>query len=143
VIQCATDHEVLFADDRDHREFGRLLDVAATRARWRLHLICQMTTHVHLVLQTPEPLARGMQFLMSQYVQEFNERHNRRGTLVQSRYWAELIETEERYERCLNYVEMNPVTAGLCKRPEDWPWTLRFGLAYATSGEGRCGRDGL
>ena len=133
VIQCATDHEVLFADAVDHREFDKLLELTVRRCRWRMHLACHMTTHVHLVVQTAERLGRGMQFLMSQYVQEFNQRHGRRGTLVQSRYWCELIETEERYERCLNYVANNPVTANLCRRPEDWPWTRRFGGRFGAS----------
>jgi REP element-mobilizing transposase RayT len=86
VIQCATDHEVLFADTTDHEEFDKLLELTVRRCGWRPHLVCHMTTHVHFVLQSTEPLARGMQFLMSQYVQEFNLRHKRRGTLVQSRY---------------------------------------------------------
>jgi putative transposase len=133
VIQCATDHEVLFANAVDHQEFDSLLDLTVRRCGWKPHLSCHLTTHVHLVIQTPEPLARGMQFLMSQYVQEFNVRHHRRGTLVQSRYWAELIETEQRYENCLNYVELNPVTAGLCRRPEDWPWTRRFERRFGSS----------
>jgi putative transposase len=126
VIQCATDHEVLFSDRVDHDAFDRLLDLTIRRCRWRVHIACHMTTHVHLVIQSHEALSRGMQFLVSQYVQEFNGRHGRRGTLVQSRYWAELIEDETRYEACLNYVELNPVTAGLCRRPEDWPWTRRL-----------------
>ena len=133
VIQCATDHEVLFADSTDHEEFDRLLELTIRRCSWDVHLACHMTTHVHLVIQSIEPLTRGMQFLMSQYVQEFNLRHKRRGTLVQSRYWAELIETESRYENCLSYVALNPVTAGLCRRPEDWPWTRLFGRSFGSS----------
>ena len=126
VIHCATDHEVLFADADDHRYFQRLFALVADRCGWRPHLTCQMTTHLHLVLQSPEPLQHGMQILMSRYVQAFNTRHDRRGTLVQSRYWAELIDTEVRYANCLEYVANNPVTAGLCETPEQWPWTRRY-----------------
>jgi REP element-mobilizing transposase RayT len=128
VTQRATDHEILFVDGVDRREFDRLLALAGKRARWKLHAFCQMTNHVHLLIQTPEPtLPRGMQFLMSTYVQEFNLRHGRRGALVQGRYKAILVETDEHYLACLEYFAMNPVAAGLCARPEDWPWSSYAG----------------
>jgi REP-associated tyrosine transposase len=69
-----------------------------------------------------------MQFLASQYVQEFNLRHGRRGALVQGRYKAGLVETSEHYLSCLQYFALNPVTAGLCDRPEDWPWSSYSGI---------------
>jgi REP element-mobilizing transposase RayT len=88
-----------------------------------------MSNHLHLLLQTPEPtLPLGMQFLTSQYVQEFNLRHGRRGALVQGRYRAGLVETSEHYLSCLQYFALNPVAAGLCDRPEDWPWSSYSGI---------------
>src|SRR5579871_6162930 len=35
----------------------------------------------------------------------------------------------------LRYIHRNPVKAGLCERPEDWPWSSF--LHYATGVEGR------
>jgi hypothetical protein len=71
-----------------------------------------------------------MQFLFSTYVEEFNVRHTRRGTLVQGRYKATLVESEEHFLACLEYFANNPVAAGLCDRPQDWPWS-----SYAGDGE--------
>ena len=83
-----------------------------------------MRNHVHLVLKTPLPtLPAGMRRLMSTYVEDFNELHGRRGALVQGRYKAQLVDADEYWENCLQYVANNPVTAGLCERPEDWPWS--------------------
>jgi putative transposase len=128
VTQRATGREILFVDAFDHAAFERLLELAVKRARWKLHGYCQMTNHVHLLIQTPEPtLARGMQFLVGQYVQEFNLRHGRRGTLVQGRYKAGLVETDVHYLHCLGYFATNPVGAGLCEQPEDWPWSSYAG----------------
>jgi putative transposase len=129
VTQRATGHEILFVDATDHLTFDRLLGIAVKRARWKLHGYCHMSNHVHLLIQTPEPtLPLGMQFLASQYVQEFNLRHGRRGALVQGRYKAGLVETSEHYLSCLQYFALNPVTAGLCDRPEDWPWSSYSGI---------------
>ena len=131
VTQRATDHEVFFADSVDRSGFDRLLALTVKRYEWTLHAFCQLTNHVHLLIQTPKPtLSRGMQFLFGQYVAEFNARHGRRGALVQGRYGAVLVETQEHFLECLRYIAMNPVGAGLCERPEDWPWS-----SYAGDGQ--------
>jgi REP element-mobilizing transposase RayT len=131
VTQRATDTEVFFLAPADFLSFCALLALAAKRADWILHGYCLMTNHVHLLIQTPEPtLPRGMQFLFSTYVEEFNVRHTRRGTLVQGRYKATLVESEEHFLACLEYFANNPVAAGLCDRPQDWPWS-----SYAGDGE--------
>ena len=70
-----------------------------------------------------------MCFLFGEYVEAYNARHARRGALVQGRYKALLVETEEHYLACLSYLALNPVGAGLCDRPEDWPWS-----SYAAGG---------
>jgi putative transposase len=108
VTQRSTDREVFFIDDADFATFCELLELAAIRARWRLHAFCLMTNHVHLLIQTPEPtLPRGMQFLMGEYVEGFNERHDRRGALVQGRYKSLLVETEDHCVECLRYIAWN------------------------------------
>ncbi len=91
-------------------------------------LTATMSNHVHLLIQTPEPtLPLGMQFLASQYVQEFNLRHGRRGALVQGTGTRRAsVETPGALSwilpavlsRCQSWWR---VTAGLCDgRPEDW-----------------------
>ena len=124
VTQRATDAEVFFRVPDDYRAFLHLLAVAAAWARWVVHDYCLMTNHVHLLIQTPVPtLPAGMRRLLGPYVEEFNERHGRKGALVQGRYKARLVETEEHYLECLRYLADNPVAAGLCDTPEAWPWS--------------------
>ena len=124
VTQRATDTELLFRVPADFRAFMHLLEVTTSWARWNLHEYCLMTNHVHLLVETPEPtLSAGMKRLFGPYVEEFNARHGRRGALVQGRYKALLVETEEHYVECVRYIAYNPVEAGLCDRPEDWPWS--------------------
>lgn len=124
VTQHATGDEVFFRDPFDRFFFERLLGRALTLYGWELYAYCQLDNHYHLLLKLRElTLAAGMRFLNSRYVQGFNERHDRRGTLVRGRYTSTLIETEVHYMNCLGYIAMNPVGAGLCRRPEDWEWS--------------------
>ena len=124
VTQRATDSEVFFRTPDDYREFLALLGDTAGWASWRLHDYCLMTNHLHVVVQTPLPtLPSGMCRLMGTYVEAYNDRYGRRGALVQGRYKARLVDTDDYWENCLQYVAYNPVAAGLCERPEDHPWS--------------------
>jgi putative transposase len=83
-----------------------------------------MTNHYHLIVEAEQPdLSRGMQRLNGRYAQLFNQRHGRDGHLFRGRYSAYVIDRESRLENSCRYVLENPVRAGLCKQPSDWPWS--------------------
>jgi len=42
--------------------------------------------------------------------------------LWQKSFWDTQLKGRESYEEKWNYVLCNPVRAGLCKKPDDWPW---------------------
>ena len=83
-----------------------------------------MTNHYHLIVEAEVPeLSRGMRLLNGRYARIFNEWHDRHGYLFGSRYSAHVIDREEHFEASCLYVLENPVRAGLCERPSDWPWS--------------------
>jgi REP element-mobilizing transposase RayT len=114
---------VLFVDAIDRVRFDRLILKTARRYDWRVDDYCQMTNHFHLLVVTRSPtIARGMQYLNSRHVESFNRRHSRAGTLVQGRYFARLVGTDVDHLNVRAYIAWNPVDAGLCDDPEEWPW---------------------
>lgn len=90
-----------------------------------------MTTHYHLVVEaTCRELSRGVQRLNGRYAVTFNRRHDRWGHLFAERFTARVIDSDEYLFDVCTYVTLNPVKAGLCSRPEEWPWSYnRYGLA--------------
>jgi hypothetical protein len=83
-----------------------------------------MSNHYHLFVETPEPnIAAGMHWLNSTYAHRFNEKYGRIGHLFQRRYSDGIILTDEHLREVIRYIPLNPVRAGLCKRPEDWAWS--------------------
>lgn len=83
-----------------------------------------MSSHYHLVFRTAEPdIDAGMHVINGFYARTFNSRHGRRGHLFGARYDARAIETEEHALNVAAYVPLNPVRAGLCELPEEWPWS--------------------
>lgn len=112
------------ADDADCQSFLDTLAKAVARRGWLCRAFCLMTNHFHLLVETPSPdLAVGMQFLNSAFAQTFNYRHGLRGHLFQGRYHAVLVEKESHLLEAARYVVLNPVRGGLCRTPEEWPWS--------------------
>lgn len=105
-------------------------DKVIRRFGWRLHDFCLMTNHVHLLVCTPEPnLSSGMQRLNSEYAAYFNDRFGLVGHLFQQRFGSRLIENEEYFAEARRYIAFNPVRAGLCRHPSEWPWSSFFGVS--------------
>lgn len=52
--------------------------------------------------------------------QEYNERKSRCGAFWQDRYHATAVETDLHLRRCLCYVDLNMVRAGVVQHPRDW-----------------------
>ncbi len=114
----------IVVDDEDRHSFLALLRLNADRHEWQLHAFCLMTTHVHLVVETPLPnLSRGMQRLLSAHAQEFNQRWQRFGHLFADRFSSRIIDEESYLNEACSYVLNNPVTAGIARSPNDWPWS--------------------
>lgn len=124
VIARSTSDGVLFGDDLDRERFLADLDRLVDRYGWLCHAYCLLTTHYHLVLETPRAnLPRGMQRLNGSHASRFNERRGRSGHLFGSRYRSILIEDARYLLTVCRYVVLNPVRAGICARPEEWPWS--------------------
>jgi putative DNA methylase len=93
--------------------------------RYRLTAWVIMPNHIHLLL-TPfshQSLSRIMQSIKSYTAQEANKLLNRAGHFWMQDYFDRFIRDELHYERVIAYIENNPVKAGLCLSPSDWPWS--------------------
>ena len=64
-----------------------------------------------------------MQWLHGTYGRNFNRRHHRVGHLFQGRYGAVRMRSNRHVFTAATYIAMNPVEAGICRRPGDWRWS--------------------
>ena len=93
-----------------------------------------MDTHLHAVVETPEPtLGDGMRRLLGGYAHRFNRRHDRFGHLFAGPFSASLVETEAYAIEVCVYVVLNPVRAGLVRTARDWVWSSYRATAGLTA----------
>jgi REP element-mobilizing transposase RayT len=119
-----TEGRDIFLDDLDRRRFLSVLEKVVLERSWLCGAYCLMTNHFHLLVQTPNAdLAVGMHQLNSAHANYFNRRHDHVGHLFQSRYASEVIVRESHLLEVCRYIVLNPVRAGLCRRPGWWPWS--------------------
>ncbi len=115
---------LIVVDEYDRRALLNGLARASERSAWRVHAYCLMNTHLHVVVETPEPtLGSGMRRLLGGYAYEFNQRHGRYGHLFAGPFSSSLVATEAYAIEVCAYVVLNPVRAGLVPAPEDWAWS--------------------
>lgn len=86
---------------------------------------CIMPTHIHLILKqlTDNGISKYMKDLLISYTRTFNLRHKRMGPLWESRFRSVLLKSDEQLFHLTRYLHLNPVTAGLVNRPEDWVYS--------------------
>lgn len=125
LIQRGNNRAPMFLAPADVGRFRHILHGAGLATGCAIHAYVFMTNHVHLLV-TPEEEdgpARLMQALGRHYVRWFNTRHRRTGTLWEGRYRSAVIDSERYFLTCSRYIELNPVRAGMVRRPEEYPWS--------------------
>lgn len=114
----------VFRDTVDRLAFLALVAGTAERKGWKCLSYCLLTTHYHLLVQTPLPnISPGMCELNGKHARRYNERHCLDGHVFERRFAAKLVETEDHLFESIRYIDLNPVRAGVCASPADWPWS--------------------
>ena len=85
-----------------------------------------MPNHVHVVIhaEPPHTLSTILKSWKGFTAVHANRLLNRAGTAFwQSEAYDHCCRDDEDLALCCAYTRTNPVAAGLCSRPEDWPWS--------------------
>jgi REP element-mobilizing transposase RayT len=99
--------------------------------RYDAHAWVVMPNHVHalITLYKENTLGSIVHSWKVRSAKRINFQLSRKGPLWYRDYFDRYMRSEAHFERSVDYIEMNPVEAGLCKYPEDW----RFSSAQRES----------
>jgi putative transposase len=125
VIQRGVNRSICYADDGDRTLFLGLLRELSGVHGCSLHAYVMMDNHFHLLLtgREPESVPIMMKNLGQRYVQFFNRKHQRSGTLWEGRYRSSLVDSEGYLFTCQRYIELNPVRARMVRHPSQYVWS--------------------
>jgi putative transposase len=86
---------------------------------------CFMPTHLHLILkQTKDDgISIFMSNILNSYTRYFNTKHKRKGPLWEARFKSVLVESDEYLIHLTRYIHLNPTTAILSDKPENWKFS--------------------
>ncbi len=90
------------------------------------------------------PFIRQKLASISEFVREikvnftrfYNKRHGRKGYFWGDRFKSVIVERGETLINCLAYIDLNPVRAGIVKKPEDYRWNS-LGYHIQSNNKGR------
>lgn len=139
IIQRGNNKQVIFACAADYQFFRDALIDAAVKHKLKVHAYVWMTNHIHL-LATPgaeDSISKVFQSVGRRYVQYFNWKYKRSGTLWEGRYRATVVDSERYLLTVMRYVELNPVRADIVAHPRDYPWS-----SYLFNAGGKVGANG-
>ena len=87
------------------------------------HAFVVMPNHVHLLMKPKIELRRIMNGMKGSTANAANEILGKTGKFWQDESFDHWVRTEKEFGNILRYIEWNPVSAGLARRPEDWVWS--------------------
>ena len=124
VMLRGVNRQQIFYDEEDYRYFYKTLDRYKYICGFQLFAYCMMGNHIHLLIKEGKvPLGAAIQRLEIAYVYWYNMKYERIGHLYQGRYKSEAVNNEIYFKTVLRYILRNPVAAGICNSPEEYPYS--------------------
>lgn len=100
-----------------------LLDGDRKFDRYKLHSFVVMPNHVHLLATTQWPTSRWLGPLKGFTAHAANQLIGLTGPFWQDESYDHMVRSQDEFTRIRNYIENNPVKAGLAGAPEKFRWS--------------------
>ncbi len=110
---------------RDRRRWMARLFEAKKRFGTSILNYALTSNHVHLILMDTtgeDVIPQTFQLVAGRTAQEYNQGKRRKGAFWEDRYHATAVEADNHLARCMVYVDMNMVRAGVVAHPSEWPF---------------------
>lgn len=114
----------IFKYDDEAKEYMSLLYKIKKDYELDIITLCIMKNHAHLVVKVLKTVELGayMKRVNLSYSIFYNKKYNRVGYVFRDRYKSQEIYSIKQLYTCIRYVYNNPIKAGLCLNPKDYPY---------------------
>ena len=106
---------------------------ARRRYDFGIENFCIMGNHIHFIIKPRrgENLSSIMQWILGVFAMAYNKMMGLTGHVWGERFFSRIIANRREFMEVFEYIDMNPVLAGLVSFPEKW---LYGGLRHALEG---------
>ena len=125
ILNRGNARQEVFRDKKDFEYYLKLIKRYKKEFQFKLFHFVLMSNHVHFQMEPTidGSISKIMQRLTLAHTWYFNKKYHSVGHVWQGRFKSALIDKENYFLHCGLYIELNPVRAGLVKRPEDWAFS--------------------
>lgn len=137
IIQRGNNRQICFNNEHYFSAYANWLFEASIKYGLKIHAWVFITNHVHLLMtaETEKLVPVAMQYLRRYYVRYFNREYRRSGTMWEGRYRSCLVQNEQYVLVRGQYMELNPVRAGMVDEPSKYFWS-----SYQCNGLGKSSK---
>ena len=124
ITQRGNRRQQTFFCDEDYQEYIALMSEWCSRLGVSIWFYCLMPNHVHLIAvpESQDGLRRAIGEAHRRFTRRINFREGWRGHLWQGRF-SSFVMDNKYLMKAVRYAAMNPVKAGLVKRPQQYRWS--------------------
>ena len=125
VVHRGNHRERVFFQDDDYRYYLHLLARVSQHYDTSIHAYVLMTNHIHLLATAAQPdgISRTMHDVAGSYSRWVNKQLDRTGSVWEGRFHSSLVDSDYYCLACYQYIEMNPVRAGIVASPAEYRWS--------------------
>ncbi|MCK9432592.1 MAG: transposase [Candidatus Omnitrophica bacterium] len=122
ITSRGNNRQLVFQNDSDKLYYRTLMEELKDDNMIIFYHYCLMNNHIHfqLRLKLESDLAKFMKQLNLRYSHYYKKLYGYVGRLWQERFKSNIILDDSYLLQCGKYIELNPVRAGIVKRPEDY-----------------------
>ena len=115
----------IFNNPEDIKYYIKIMYEVIMDYNIKIKAYCIMNNHAHILLYAEllDDLSKYMQRVNTRYGKYYNKKYNRVGYVFRDRFKSEGIYSKKQLLNCMYYIYNNPVKAGICLSPEEYPYS--------------------
>lgn len=121
------DKQIIFKNDADFERFYKIIIKYSNLEKYKdikIFSYSFMPNHFHFVISNPgAELSSFIWNIQNSYAKYFNLKNNRKWQLFEWRFKAKLIKDDDYLEKCLAYVNFNPIKHKIVDNIDNYKWT--------------------
>ena len=125
IIIRGIERRKIFRDDKDRDNLLERLSDLLPATNTACYAWAFLGNHIHLLVADDgdrEVIPKSIKLIAGRTGQEYNQRKSRKGAFWEDRYHATAVEEGDHFFRCLVYIDLNMVRAGVVSHPSMWPF---------------------